>query len=595
MRRFHSQVSPAGQEGSAPATSSAQGEAFSGVIWTILLGCMVFGCSEASLWATAQSEIQSYLPAKDNLITASAQNLVSAVAKAIISNTDSAITPADIAAAALEPEGGKVRSDRNTSGPLVAAAAISALISATDPNLAADVASVVDSVVDVNEPAPKEVLSAAGRAAVVKAALGALSDAAVSNPALVSADQALGAALAGDSYLQGLPGNDLTSMVQSAITGIDGGKGKAQAVAPQAAAQFVAGLVSGTTPNGAGLPVFAVTILKNVSKNTNVDELVAFQIAGKDNASQADLVALASVLFAYYPSAASKIAQGIIAATPATSLYSEADRVSYVQALTAVTVKNAASIEQGAIFVDPYLAGAFTQGVFNSIIASGGVTLARNNAVGLASGAGTVLGQDGDRLIQVAAVFSELTGSNVLLASKSGAYAAALINGAVKSTVAPFAGAASGGGGGNLNVGIGITATTVTDLASIVDLFADGIIKANGIAIPASVATDATEIGALIQAVANFTKNEAVVISVPGQLGSEPVAVFLAGTLANYIAGVVPQFAQAPLLSAVEKGVTAVTNATVDKQVQSLFSSGSYTDYPAIGDISTQETTVTNL
>jgi hypothetical protein len=195
----------------------------------------------------------------------------------------------------------------------------------------------------------------------------------------------------------------------------------------------------------------------------------------------------------------------------------------------------------------------------------------------------------------VAAVFSQLTGSNVLLASNSAAYATALINGAVKTTVAPFTGAASGGGGGNLNVGVGITATTVTDLASIVDLFADGIIKANGVAIPASVSTDAKEIGALIQAVANFTKNEAIAISVRGQLGSEPVAVFLAGTLADYIVGVVPQFAQSPILTAIEKGVTAVTNATVDRQVQSLFSSGSYADYPAIGDISTQETTVTNL
>jgi len=65
-------------------------------------------------------------------------------------------------------------------------------------------------------------------------------------PPLLAVDQTLGRTLAGDSDLQSLPGSALTTILQRALPGVTGATGKAQAVAPEAAGAFVAGLISST-------------------------------------------------------------------------------------------------------------------------------------------------------------------------------------------------------------------------------------------------------------------------------------------------------------------------------------------------------------
>jgi hypothetical protein len=496
--------------------------------------------------------------------------------------------------------------------PKLAAAAasgtIGALIAADDPNFASDAAMAIDQLADAD-------LTAADDTAIVKAALGTISDAIaggsspLSAATLLAGDQAIGAALAADPTLEGLNAakNGLVTVLQGGIAGITGVRGKSQIAAPEAAGAFVAGLVSGPVPDNLALPTFAVDILKGVSKNTSVDELVAYQIGLKDNATQADLVTLATTLFAKYPSAINKVGQGILAVTPA-GFNTEANRVTFVNSLTMAVVKDAVAITQGAIFVDPYYADKLTQGVINGILAApaptGGTKGAIKYATKIATIAGQTLGQDGQELTDVASVFSALTGADTLPVASSSVYALALINGAIKGLPATvptsvFPPTVPGGDpvgvGGKLAVKTGISNQTVMDLESIVDLFANGIISANGTSAAAGIAADVKEIGALIKGVAALTKSETFLNS---NSVSVPVAVYLAGSLTDTIATLTGATGTAwtDLEAAIAKGVDAEVTKTVKAVVTTdVFTGTAYTNYPEIGAIAVQETTVTNL
>jgi hypothetical protein len=551
-----------------------------------------------TLWADAagQSEIQKFLNG-GTILTASAAQLAGAVASAI-ADTANTNSPADLAASALEPYEGRVRADRNTLAPLIAVSAINALISGTDANLNSDAGAVTDSLVVVNTAAPlatDEALSAAGRTAVVKAALAAISDAAVSNSSLLGTDQGIGQALASDTYLEHLPKDALTAILQRGMAGINGAKGKAQTVAPQAAENFVQGLISFEMPNGASYPAFAVSILKEVSKNASVDELVAYQIALADNSSQASLLTLAGALFEKYPSATAKVTQGITAVTPP-GVDDETQRIAFIQALTAAQVSKAVSVVEGAVFVDPYYAGQFTDAVFKSVIVSPkGEKLLGRDASSIAKGLGAVLGQDGSVLTQVADVFSQYIGSGKLPAASAASYAADLIKAATTGSIpaSQFSGAAAGGGGGQLNIGAGISTATVTDLVSILDLLGNGIITADHaqLGTAAGLSKAVSEMRALATAVAKFTGNELFINS---NNVSQPVAAFLAGTLADQVVQLTTAgYAQSAILNAISEAVTRVTNSVVDKEVTAAISERA--DYPVIGAISSQETAVTNL
>jgi hypothetical protein len=556
-----------------------------------------------SLWADAagQAELEAALQLIEpgrTLLTATPADLAAAVASAIDSPSNTC-TPADLAASAFQPLNGAVRKDRDTSAPLVVAAAVEALLSGSAPGFAAEVGAIADSVDVVGGTNAKENLTAAGRTAVVRAALGAVSDAAVSDPALLAADQGIGQALAGDAFLEGLPDAALTLMVEGAISGIDGISGKAQIVAPQAAEAFVQGLLSSSVPNGAQPGAFAVAILRNVSKNTAVDELVAYQVGLAGDATQAALVSLAATLCKAYPSAAARVVQGVAAVTPA-GFDNESARVAYIQALAAAQMNNLLPVVEGAVFVDPFYAGQFTQAVFNTVLgAARGAPLLISIAPKVASGVGAILGQDGQALAQVADVYSQFIGTGFLPPGSAAAYAIALIGGAVKSTVAPFSGAGAGAGGGQLNVGVGVSAATVTDLAAVMDALANGILTADHSSLNGKGLTAAAgQVAALAAAVAKYTRNELFVDS-PGSR-SQPIAAFLAGTLADDIAALGlgdngPASPQQAIFSAIAKAIGAVTDPQVDATVKAVFQNDVFLEYPVIGPISAVETAVTNL
>ncbi|MGA3171906.1 MAG: hypothetical protein ABSE62_12945 [Chthoniobacteraceae bacterium] len=568
--------------------------------------CALILLPVSSLWADALSEIDAKLPTGKTILTASPTALATAVASAIYTNTDSSITPADIAATALEPVGGVARKDRNTSAATVTGSAIQALLFLNDPNFSADTAAITDFVVDANAGEIAQDLSAKGQTAVVEEALAIVSSAALTSTSgsLLSADAAIGQALTQDSYLEGntVPSGTLATVLANAMPGITGVKGLAQTQAPQAAEAFVQGILSsGTVPDGAGYPGFAVTILRKVSANTSVDELVAYQTGLAGDASQGDLVAIGTALVSAYPKAVAKVTQGLSAVIPAAD-GTESARVSFAQALTGVQVGAASAITQGAIFVDPYNAGPFTQGVFAGILNSSakGPKLLVSDAPKIASAAGAILGQDGDALAQVADTISQFIASDNLPVSSAATYATNLIGAAIKGTfpVSQFTGAAAGGGGGRLNVGATIDAGTVNDLASIADLLANGVITADRLSLASSsgLRKAASEVGALAGAVVKFVKSQSFG---PGG-ASGPVATYLAGTLADSIAATVAQLSlgnnvQSAIFTAIEKSINPLTSQSVRAAVNAVFLSQDYLNYPVIGPIAPRETEVTNL
>lgn len=562
--------------------------------------------------AADQAALSIIAPGR-TLLNATAAQLAAAVAKAIISDSNGALLPADLAVSAFEPVsvvvGGnfvdRVRSDRDTSAPLVTGSAITALISGSDANLGLDVAAITDSIVVVGGSNAKENLTTAGRAAVVKRAIGAISDAAYSNSSLLSLDQTLGQALAGDTFIESLPKDAFLTIIEGSLPGINGVTGKAQTVGPQAAQAFVSGLLaSGTIPDfsqGVTAASFAVSILAKVGSNTSVNEVVANQVALLDISS--DRFHLADVLFAKYPAAVAKITEGIAAVIPAGNGNEDA-RVAFLSALTSSQLNDAAQILEGAVYLDPFYAADFTGASFSAIShsSSAGPRILAADAPGIASGLGEVLGQDGTVLVTVAGVFGQAIGSGALPPASAASYATDLINGASKSTVSAsqFTGGASGAGGGFLNIKQGITAGTVTDLVAIAQLFADGIVTANHSTIDTAAGANkvAAQIGALARAIAKFAQNEAFVGS--GGI-SQPVASFLAGTLANYVASLnIPSTSVFPrvdptalILAAIRTGIESVTNTVVDLAVSTAVTD--HGSYPVIGTITAQETSVTNL
>jgi hypothetical protein len=142
------------------------------------------------------------------------------------------------------------------------------------------------------------------------------------------------------------------------------------------------------------------------------------------------------------------------------------------------------------------------------------------------------------------------------------------------------------------------TSTTIStgealDLASILDLFAAGIVQSVGTSNPTKLAKD---IGTLIKDIAHFVAKDTATVTVNGASVTEPVAVYLAGTLADYIAASLGS-AQTAVFAAITKGVDSVIAKSIDSQVAALFTGtpAGYTDYTKVGVITTPETTVTNL
>lgn len=474
-----------------------------------------------------------------------------------------------------------------------ASSTISALITADDPNFAADAATAIDALADQD-------LSLADDTAIVKASLATIASAvsggssSLSTATLLDGVSAIGRALASDPTLEGLskPANELTAILAAGLPGIDGLDNRAQTAAPEIAQNFVAGLLSsGTVPDTMDPAAFAVAVLAKVSTNTSVDELVANAVGQQDQAGLADL---AAALFLRYPKADAKITQGITAVTPATSGTSEAGRIAFVTTLAGQAPSAAVDIAQGAVFVDPFHAADFTGAVLNTL---SGKEL-KADATKIATAVGTTLGQDGTALATVGDLYGNLIAAGTLPATSAAAYAMDLIAGAVKGLpstvpVSYYTPSDPTGDGGTQVLG-SKTAATVTlpiamDLASIVDLIANGVITSGDTG-----AKGAAEIGVLAEDIARIAKFGTV--TDPAVSSSPiPVPVYLAGTLANFITETDPTVTTTTIFADIEKDVTKA-NVKLKAQIDALFgSSGTFSDYAEVGAIAAAETTVTNL
>ena len=418
-----------------------------------------------------------------------------------------------------------------TAAAAAASGTISALLTGSDANFAADAAAAIKTLAEAD-------FSAADDEAIIKAALGTISDTIAGNnpsvatqltPAqMLAADRAIGAAIAGDAKFTAIAKNGLTTILENGLVGINGVKGKSTGPAPDAAQAFVAGtLVGGVAPNGLTLEVYGVDILAKVSKNTSVVELVTNDLANVDLSS--DFVPLAQALIKKYAAANVKIVQGIAAAIPPTSGTTVTNTVTFVQNHTTALNSSAGIIAEGATFVEPGHAEDFTAGAFASLVAGGGSKLATKYAAAIATDEGTVLGSYGDALTDVAQVYAALSGSNILSVKNLGTYAKDLISGAVKSKV-PFEQLAFGSVGGTLAVGGKATGYmvgqgVVTDLESIVDQFAKVIFDSNGgnTMTTAGAKAAAAEIKTLVSDVTAFVTKETITntaISAPVEIAA---------------------------------------------------------------------------
>lgn len=569
------------------------------------------------LWADAAQDLVStqvtLLAPGKTILNVSATLLATAVANAITSNTNPAITPDQIAANTFLPIGIAVRADRNTSAPKVAASAISATLalSGTPSSLALTVGKLVDAVVVVNGTSKGD-LSITGREAVAKSSVAALSDLAPSASGTDAAGlslKAIGTQLAADPTLTSA---NLLSILESGISGAYGAKGLNKTEAPIVADNFVEGTVSSGAPGG-DFVSYAKDILKKVSANGSIDAVVAYQVALAGGTSS--VVPIGTTLYTAYPSQVTRVTEGLLASVAITSSTSDANRVSTLGSLVAAKYTVGASALAAAAFVDPNYAGQFTTAAFNAVSASRPTLATANAAVRAAASkaaglVGAILGQDGDALTQVAQAYSNLVATNTLLPSSAGTYALALINGAVKSTI-PTTGAlgtAVTNVGGKLNGGnlaVGITQAVLDDLASVVDLFSAGIVRgqfaAGGGNLSGGFLTRAaSEVGTLVTSVARLAKNEAL----SAKLGNANyVASFLAGSAANTIANLGTLFsvnigstAQADILSKIQTDVSAASLVAVKADIAAQFTSNGYTADQAFGTgINFTETPITNL
>jgi hypothetical protein len=595
-----------------PQTKNGSRAVRSAIVAVSVLAAL--GFSSVKVWAdTPQSEIQANLPSGTTILTAKAPVLALAVATAITNGTGG-FTPAQLAAAAFQPvtvgSVQEVRKDRATSSPVVLAKAIS-VISGTDPAFSTKIGAMVDAVVAVNGTNGAQNLTTAAKEAVVKTALATLSDeTAIANTLTVTsldaAAKQIGEDVAGDAVLQQLPSLALTSTLQVGIEGIVGVKGRDTSNAPAEAASFVDGILTSGLPNSLTYSVFGVDILKYISANTSVDELVANKIGLHDTPT--DLPNVGSALLAKYTKAVAKITQGLTGAITAVN-NTESGRVTFLTNLTSLQPKDGALILQGAVYTDPYFASTFTDSVFSTVVGSSPTTKTKAAlsaaATATAKGVGAILGSDGDVLTQVASVFSTYIGQGKLPVTKATTYATTLLTSAEKSTVpttlfTQFAGFPNGGAGGKLNNGnlaVGINSAVLDDMASIVDVFAGGILTADlaagsGSLTGRGLTTAESQVAALAAAVAKLARNELFTTA-----NGTSVAGFIAGTLAEYIDHTFGSSFTGPtesgIFAAIKKSVQAISNTAVKADVAAQITD--FAQEQLIGKIGTEETAVTDL
>jgi hypothetical protein len=532
------------------------GAVFTALVAFTLLG-MSAGSAQAQVVLTGSqiAEAQGFITAAlatlepgKTITNAKSADLAAAVNEALVSDTDPTLPPAAFAVAALSPVGSVAvsKTQISTATTIVSPTGIIDLLvtgttaaksSGTIP-LGTDIADITDGVVDSGSGA---VLTFSDKEAVVKEALLTISNLAVStgSASLLAVDTSIGETLASDTTLntttftaskKNLDG--LVTLLESAITGIDGAKSKTisattlAANIPAAAGDFVQGIVDGGIPDSLTLPVFAVDIMGPLAKNASADEDMAYALAsGTSAAPHLTTLAEALITNSKFSKAIAKITQGITAQVSTST--GEVTRNTFIDGLvTGDAIKDATAILEGAVYTDPYYSSLFTGSVMTDIAAStNGHKVLASDAAGIASGVGAILGVDGDALSEVSGTFASFVDSGILAASNAGKYAADLINGAADSKLpsSDFTQITLNSDGGVLNVGTapphskllsGIATETVADMESIADQFTAAIIDfyatsgSSAIQNKKSATTVAGDIGTLVKDIAKVTGNE---------------------------------------------------------------------------------------
>jgi hypothetical protein len=607
---------------------------FTARLAVILLAGLAFAlpslkAQEVSLATPCQMAIQNYLTAhgEGTITSASSSALAAAVASAMTSNTNPLLTPPDFAISALLPDpwGSTPYSvipqpRRDADAVAVAAAAINQIIATGlvigPTELDEQIARVSEYLLDEGYGNSNFSLDLAGKEAVLQTALTTITNAYASatpafRPVLKYADEAVGQKLTDDGFLEGLAG----------VTGTN------PAYAPYAARYFVTGLMTSSSntftwpnqSNGVTITQFTQDVLTNVVSNGTLDNLVTNAIstnvyanAASNLAGRETLDAIGEALFNQFtasnPTSATNEAIDTALTTGLESgvtqgLNEENQRIAFASALTTAEVASAVSIEKGAIYVDPYYAGQFTNGIFTNIKASSAATLV-SDAPALATGAGNIIGSDGNVLTQVANTFSTFIGTGALSATNAGTYALELINGAQLGTEGPIL-----GGGGKFKIS---TTASLVDVASIADVMAAGVKASFGSSISTAQApTFGSDIGLIAQNMGYLLTAYSFTDSLDSNR-SIPMAEFVAGTLADYIVALnLGATAQADALNDIKTDIdTAIeasffgssTKTQVVNEVNAAvtaapagtngFGGDADGDY---GAIAVQETTVTNM
>jgi hypothetical protein len=570
------------------------------------------------------------------MITCSTSQLATAVAAVIAADSSSTLTPPCFVMSALLPYPFNTNGASSRSAASLASAALDVTQTAISQAITAGTSSTVTAAVLQNHIANitdlvlnVTALTQADQESVLETALSTVASAYLSasasyKPILQYAILRIGQVLSNDAVLEAIPSQGLDTILESGMLEVASGNA---AYAPYLARSYVAGLILSNSntfiwpeeAQGATASQFLVNILSPVASNATIDSLVAHDVAvglyNNDVNSTANgnnplgaVVTMGQNLFANanFTAAATQTALTIgLTSGISQGNDQENQRISFAQQLTSSEVASAGAIEQGSIYVDPYYAGGFTNGVMTAVYNSNHATLI-SDAPTLATEAGNIIGSDGNVLTNVANTFGTFIGAGELSATNAGTYALNLIYSAQNGTVA--ANTIIGGGGKF----IGNNTAGVVDMASIADVLALGVKNSFGTLNTSNASAFGSDIGLIAQNIAYITTASSFTDT---QYASQsgPISEFIAGTLADYLVSLgLNSTALSDALSDIKtdvnsviQGQTAFTQTvktTVENDVTTAVNEaltgtnpyGGNTDGD-YGAIAVQETTVTNL
>jgi hypothetical protein len=602
----------------------------------------------------AQADINAQLVAPKTIANASASTLALAVSNAIqVGNTDTALNAAVYITAVLSPVNGKVSATQKAAAATIVGTVINRLVvdgqrqpaSSGTNSFSKTIGALTDSALNVGGSTTTLALSLAQREATLKAALSAVSGGpaltatggALTTQQILAADTAIGTAVASDSFLQTLAistknSAGLITLLDTAITGVDGPKGTSALVIPQAAGDFTTGILESSTtgalPNNLTPLTFTEDLIKPLKANASAAEYIANAV-GSDSSFTTDLSTLETGLITAYPTDVAKITQGLVATI--TRAQGETARIGFISNAAASNITKATTILEGGVFTDPNYAAEFTQAVgndiYSSVNAKGATTghaLLAADATGIATGVGSILGQDGASLAEVSGTFAQdYIATGLIPVTKAAALANSFFTSAVNSKLpaADFISVTGLTSGGTFNIGTlqtktlraGITASNVIDMEAIADQFASAIIQdysslaKNGINTAAGASAAGSQIGILARDIATITGAE--VFGSPSEFVSAAIAGSIAKTVddfgltaTSFNVGKNVENAETVILADLQtdlKALNTSSSGAVDAAISGAAASNTVVSYGknpvGFTNIAADETPVTNL